>query len=159
MTDIEDSADHPRTTDWGPEIRVAKKRPEWLTDGVPMRWAGVAGSGKVIPYMAVQSQDCVNWNPAGNGCYIRLPADHPHYRQPVTPERDPTLWGRMEALVVMMARIPCSRKYPKGVFGHEARYAFDEARDIAARLTTDPDIVEAIQIARAALAKDRGEQA
>lgn len=38
---------------------------------------------------------------------------------------------RLEALVRSMASLQCKNKYPKGVFGHEARQHYTEARQIA----------------------------
>lgn len=38
-------------------------------------------------------------------------------------------------LAISMAAVPCKNAYPKGVFGHEARAHYDEARHIAALAT------------------------
>lgn len=86
MTDIE----------WGPAIAVDGKRPGWLCSGEWRRvrtlavgeWqtADIESPGDTIPDM-----DEWNW---GDITAIRLPADHPHYRQPA-----PIDWsGELEAV-------------------------------------------------------------
>lgn len=65
--------------DWGEAIQMTGKRPEWLEDGIPMRWS--AGGN---PYLDVKSHECVNWG-ADYPVSIRLPADHQYYRQPTKP--------------------------------------------------------------------------
>ncbi len=59
---------------WGPEIAVEGKRPEWLGDDVKLMW--LPGG-----YVAVSHE--LKWSEATGGAEdvnaIRLPADHPHY--------------------------------------------------------------------------------
>jgi len=90
---------------WGPEICVSGKRPEWLAPGTPGMFENRPGQWLDM------TNDVTAWSWSetandGKGCpvHIRLPADHPHYRQPITLERDPALWDRMEALVRRMAK-------------------------------------------------------
>lgn len=81
---------------WGPAIAVNGKRPGWLGSGEWRRvrtlavgeWqtADIESPGDTIPDM-----DEWNW---GDITAIRLPADHPHYRQPA-----PIDWsGELEAV-------------------------------------------------------------
>lgn len=103
---------------WGPEIQVNGKRPEWLTDQDTFAWYGSSYRGK--------SHD---WDGVGT---IRLPADHPHYRQPSAPERDPASWNRMEALVRRMVNE--TPEHLEGAWVREARaiikdIASDELRE------------------------------
>lgn len=71
---------------WGPAIAVDGERPGWLCSGEWRRvrtlavgeWqtADIESPGDTIPDM-----DEWNW---GDISHIRLPADHPHYRQPAS---------------------------------------------------------------------------
>jgi len=71
---------------WGPAIAVNGKRPGWLEQGQEFQagggsfdWFGIASVGK--PHIWNRAP---NTEPSWNGVdHIRLPADHPHYRQPV----------------------------------------------------------------------------
>jgi len=120
MTDIE----------WGPAIAVDGKRPGWLADD-DKAVCGCHGH-EIRPsttlWFSVES--------------LRLPADHPHYRQP-TPQADtkPDVTTRMEALVRGLAE------------GHRGSWTWaaekiDEARAIVALLPepVDPDLIEAREI-------------
>lgn len=89
---------------FGDAIKMTGKRPAWLEDGIPMRWS--AGGN---PYLDVKSHECVNWGQA-YPVSVRLPVDHPHYRQAAVPAQvdmgnpitDP-IAKRMEALVRRVA--------------------------------------------------------
>lgn len=125
--------------EWGPEIRVDGKRPEWLAYGdkidIPAhsgnKWYSEGTGGLGV------SPGGVFWD---NVHKFRLPADHSHYRQPTTPERDPALWDRMEALVRDLA----SRD--GACFVGEIKH---EAQAIVADLPkpVDPDLIEARKLA------------
>lgn len=136
--------------EWGPEIQVNGKRPEWLASGPQcILLHNVTGWHQ---YRAdAVNPDHVGWampNGTANVDLIRLPADHPHYRQPTTSERDPALWDRMVALVRSMAD-----RYDNGRSDDEsvARDAYPwmrEARAIVADLPkpVDPDLLLAREI-------------
>lgn len=126
--------------EWGPEIRVDGKRPGWIRndDWRSVRtlalgeWqtADVESPGDSIEDMSEWAWDTIT--------AIRLPADHPHYRQLTTPELDPVLWDRMEALVRRIA-------------SHDTPFAV-ECRAIVADLPkpADPDEEIARDLVRAA---------
>lgn len=123
---------------FGEAIEMTGKRPAWLEDGIPMRWS--AGGN---PYLDVKSHECVNWG-RDYPVLIRLPVDHPCYRQMAEPKglttnetlpSDP-IAKRMEALVRAMAS-------PRWSTANNENYV--EARAIATLLPepVDADLVEA----------------
>lgn len=117
---------------WGPVIRVDGKRPEWLRQRSPVKvWN--AEKRRTDPIGDVGEYF---WHEIES---IVLPADHPHYRQPTTPELDPALWDRMVALVRELA----SRD--GACFVGEIKH---EAQAIVADLPkpVDPDLIEARKI-------------
>lgn len=84
----------PKEVEWGPEIKVEGKRPEWLGNGDPLefydfaqkRWNGVTG-------IDASFMDISDWWRFASA--IRLPANHPHY---ATPTRT-ALEQRMEEIL------------------------------------------------------------
>lgn len=130
-----DSSDNVNARDgasivWGPEIRVNGKRPEWLADGDIIQWSW-AGDGDVWLGKGTPARRYFQPGEGDAILRIRLPANHPHYRQPTTPELDPALWDRMVALVRLIDR---DWRYAQGEI-------FDQARAIVAALPkpVDPD--------------------
>lgn len=130
---------------FGDPIEMTGKRPAWLEYGIPMRWS--AGGN---PYLDVKSHECVNWG-RDYPVSIRLPVDHPYYRQTAEPKglttnetlpSDP-IAKRMEALV---RRIADDEHFSDSA---EARAVTREARAIVALLPepVDADLVEAREMA------------
>jgi len=132
---------------WGAEIAVDGKRPEWLK----------AGPQPILLHNSVgwHTFNCENVDPAKVGWaftsdgrpnvdIIRLPADHPHYRQGQASEAQ-TLTAqehlaRMEALVRRMAALN-----PVSEVAMMHTHEFDEARALVAAMepVVDGDLVEA----------------
>lgn len=89
--------------DWGPEIRVDGKRPEWLPVGQEFHaggggydWFGVLSRGQ--PHVWNRAP---NTEPAWGGVdHIRLPADHPHYAEVPANPQAPTLPDDLTARMV-----------------------------------------------------------
>jgi len=76
--------------EWGPAIAVDGKRPGWLGDNDLMQWSWDEKKwyGKGVPARKYFLADDEPFD------FIRLPADHPHYRQPA-----PIDWsGELEAV-------------------------------------------------------------
>lgn len=128
---------------WGPEIRVDGKRPEWLEGSVEVDWRHAddefAGRGRAL---------------AGRLCFegthvarpvaaIRLPADHPHYRQPTAPELDPALWDRIVRAIHAYAS-----GSPELITTGRSVYAEMQALSAELPKLTDPDLIEARRIVK-----------
>jgi hypothetical protein len=114
--------------EWGPEIVVSGKRPEWLKDDDLIRWCWpITGwVERECPARVVSIENGVT--------HIRLHANHAYYHQP-TPAPTPDMAGEMEALVRRLA----DNKYT-GFDWHE------DAIDLVSRLAPLPD--PDIQVAR-----------
>ncbi|WP_294138276.1 hypothetical protein [Sphingomonas sp.] len=144
---------------WGPEIRVDGKRPEWLGDGPqPMMVHNAVGwhtwrSCQVDPALVAWSFNTGR----PNVDLIRLPADHPHYATlsrataPNGAEVGPEVVERMIALVRRMGGNSSIGQpfYEFEAITHAAAH-YDEARAIVALLPepVDVDGVEAAKIAK-----------
>lgn len=150
--------------EWGPEIRVDGKRPEWL--GSFAKRIVYQRDGKdwydpspFSPDMWSERDISDNRDGWASVTAIRLPADHPHYRQPTTPERDPALWDRMAALVRRMGTIYRDAGSPAELppRNYDMR-DYAEARDIQNLLPkpVDPDLIEAREIAASMLEVAQG---
>lgn len=174
-----DSSDNVNARDgasivWGPEIRVEGKRPEWLRDSDKILWSAKKEWG----FKEAVAGETINWRGANGTVTIRLPANHPHYRQPTTPELDPALWDRMVASHhALLAEVEaeqceheqthrggaiwticddCGQKWADDRGGFQPYVAPDwlvEAREIAALADlpkpVDPDLIEARKIVAA----------
>lgn len=114
--------------EFGPEIKVDGKRPEWLGDG-DERLIPIMSDGRSLSMRRVWAhawdEDTVS---------IRLPATHPHY---ATPTRTP-LEDRMVALVKDMA----AEMKPGVHYVTQIEPLRNEARAILAEMepVVDPDI-------------------
>ena len=133
---------------WGPAIAVDGKRPGWLKDGTPGMFENRPGE------WLKQTHDVTAWCWAekandGKGCpiRIRLPADHPHYRQPAqeaaqpTPQADtkPDVTAELEDLAQQLAAL--SERH-EALSERVARMAQPSAiRTMDLKL--DPDLIEA----------------
>jgi len=123
--------------EWGAEIPVEGKRPEWLGDDVVVQVGWTHGAvGKYT------TRSICGWEYSIK--YIRLPANHPHY---ATPTRT-ALEQRMEDLVRAIAVVRKGHDtHPGKWFGIETELG-DEARDILAELEpVSLDRVEAKRLA------------
>ena len=109
----------PKEVEWGPEIKVEGKRPEWLIqDGKLWKRSFDGYEQKDLDVVSV------HWP---NTDWIRLPANHPHY---TTPTRT-ALEQRMHSLI-------------KHAAVNASGYTQEEARAILAELEpVDPDVIEA----------------
>lgn len=125
--------------EFGPEIKVDGKRPEWLGSydgplGYERNGYGWYGPMEGLPEFwnerdIISSRD--GWRSI---IAIRLPANHPHYTTPTPDERAvaPELVGRMRKLVEAMA------------LSQSCTTIYTEARAIVAALEpVDPDVAEA----------------
>lgn len=70
--------------EWGPLVDVDRKRPDWLKGDDKIRWYWPGGattdwSQGENGFVRVKKINEEGWGAIGS---IRLPADHPHYRQP-----------------------------------------------------------------------------
>lgn len=142
------AADAPEPTqEWGPAIEVGGVRPAWLGDGEKFHakggtfdWFGIATTGKPHTW-----NEKPNREPSWGGVdYIRLPANHPHYRTE-KPAEAPlgVLTGverveRLEALEGLVRRMSTD-----DVGVHEA---FAEARALFPGPKVDPDLLKAREI-------------
>lgn len=127
----------PKEVEWGPEIKVEGKRPEWLTNSdlrIDVSWGKTRYTSGDNPEGAPVS--CVFWEGA---TAIRLPANHPHYTKPATPART-ALEQRMEGALRKLASEDIRSHQSDGV-----QAAIFEARAIVAELPepADPDEIEA----------------
>lgn len=125
---------------WGPEIAVEGKRPEWLVDGVYRVNHGL------VTFDGEQSNSR-EWR---HVTAIRLPADHPHYAasQPRTApsggEVGPEVVERMKR--VIMRHVACKTT----MFDNESGPNLSveaEFRAIASLVAPDPDLAEARKLA------------
>jgi len=130
----------PKEVEWGPEIKVEGKRPEWLREDAVWQWRI-----KNDPQFedGIEPSKYVDARTFGLIDAIRLPANHPHYTKPATPTRT-ALEQRMEDLVRAIAVVRKGHDtHPGKWFGIETELG-DEARAILAELEpVDIDLIEA----------------
>lgn len=83
--------------EFGPEIKVDGKRPEWLKDDEKFGWKRVTGTWTAFSDWTATERS-LNWSEVQS---IRLPANHPHYATPTPDERAvaPELVARLVAVV------------------------------------------------------------
>lgn len=62
--------------EWGPEIKVEGRRPEWLGDDDVFMWEGTCSE----QWFRIEGGSGVNWTGFSGFVRIRLPANHTHYK-------------------------------------------------------------------------------
>ena len=137
-----------KADEWGPEIKVEGKRPEWLEKGTKGMFENTPGHW--LSY--TDDLDFWSWDEGANdgkGCpiHIRLPANHPHYAQNAPETHRQGTNGvrnsqecleRMEALVRRMAAM-----HVDGM-EHRIESLFIEADNIVHDLPEPADPDEAV---------------
>ena len=123
----------PKEVEWGAEVFVYNRKPDWLSDGEPFRVWEARSVGDL-------NGPCEGyyWNEV---TAIVLPADHEHYKKAATPTRT-ALEQRMEDFVRRVAALP-------RIYEQEYQEATAEARAIVAELPepVSPDRLEAKRLA------------
>jgi len=128
----------PKEVEWGPEIKVQGKRPEWLGDDEEFGWKGVNDEWTAFNDWTA-NELMLRWNEVS---FIRLHANHSHYTKPATPTRT-ALEQRMEDCLKSLASEDIRSHQSDGV-----QAAIFEARAILAELEpVDPDLQIAREIA------------
>lgn len=125
--------------EWGPSIEVGGVRPEWLgggekfhAKGDKLDWFGIATTGK--PHVWNEKR---NHEPSWSGVdYIRLPANHPHYRTEKPAEAPLGVLTGVERLERLEAFV---RRLAGGLVG-------DAEAEAEALLPVDPDMLKAREI-------------
>ncbi len=138
-----------KVVDWGAEIKIEDgKRPDWLETGVPVLWRAETGRASEVSSDKIENWGlCRGHEKERYAVFIRLPADHPHYRnvEPQEPPLPPE-WAMLKALSLMeYGGTPLSKVQDEPNEHYEvvafARYISQHEEP-----PVDPDLLEARQI-------------